>query len=292
MNLWTRLGIATILAGAAVLAATALGAPEALFGAGSAVRLLEPSQNAELGQTVQLQVKVEGVTNLATWEVKLGYDPDILDYQGWTTTDFLASSGRSPICPSAVEDADVGWTLVGCGSSAFTPAGPDGSAVVATVTFKAVGTGTTPVEILKRELANPEGENCCGDPATYEAVVRVYGDEEEEPEDLPPTPTPNTKKLTPTAVPASALTGTPVSRFGQATPPAGTVAGTSGSSGSGAVRGVGSGAADADNNFPVAGYGPQDDHAAWPEQIATGLVLAGAVLVLVGARTTDRRHAG
>ncbi len=182
------------------------------------VSLQPPSQVVARGEKVTLDVAVSNVTNLATWEVKLRYDPNILAFESYVSRPFLESTGRQVTCLDPVVDATAGTVQFGCVSSGMTPPGVDGAGTVATVTFATKGTGTTPVELLKAELALPEGSDCCGAVVTQEAAVRVVSSQQEESSATPPpTPTPNPRKLTPTpvgATPAPSLVLTPAAGDG------------------------------------------------------------------------------
>lgn len=199
-----------LLCVAAVLAA--LGLNQSGVGAASAGIGLQPaSQAVAPGSTVEFDVAVSGVNNLAGWELRLRFDTSVLEYASFTPDNtFLESSGRNVSCPSPFLNAAEDEVQFGCASFGLTPPGASGSGTVGTVTFNAVGSGTSDVEIVKAQLSNPNGDSCCGLPATGEAAVRVVAQgEDPNSAELPSTPTPNVAKLTPT-VPAGAPTEPPL----------------------------------------------------------------------------------
>lgn len=267
--------------------------------AGNGVMSLQPpSQVVTLGEKVTIDVAVSNVTNLATWELKLRYDPDVLTFESYAGRPFLESSGRAVSCLDPfVNPAEPGTAQFGCVSTGLTPPGVEGSGVVATLTFATKGVGTTPIEILKAELANPNGDDCCGAVVTQEAAVRVVASQQEESSTAPPpTPTPNPRKLTPTpvkATPEPSLVLTP-GAGGGSEPPAGTggvagaVSGPPGGPGAGATGGTAndlfrsaSGAAPpGERGSPRAGEGSfartRDE---LTQVIGSGLAIAGSLIV-------------
>lgn len=171
--------------------------------ASSGLAVTPPSQVVRVGEPVKLDISVSGVADLAAWEVVLKYDPSVLSFSTYTPTDWLASSGRSPTCPSPIVNATLGTAEFGCvtaGSS--TPAGVDGGGIVAHVTLNANTTGTSDLEIVKLALTNWDADDCCGAPAVTEGAVKVVAAGDSDPGDstLPATPTPNAAKRTPTAI--------------------------------------------------------------------------------------------
>jgi hypothetical protein len=281
---FTALGIAAWREGTASSAGNAV------------VALRPPSQVVAVGEKVTLDVTVANVTNLASWEVKLRYDPKILAFESFVEGPFLASTGRGVSCLDPFIADEGATVLFGCASSAMTPPGPDGSGTVATVTFAAKGAGTTPVEIIKTELALPEGSDCCGPVTAEEAAVRVVASQSEKTGAAPPaTPTPNPRKLTPTpvnATPGPSLVLTPGAGGGE--PPAGSggvagaVTGPPGDAGGGANRdngdlfrsAAGATAGGSQRGSPRAGEGSlARTRGELPATVGSGLAIAGALLV-------------
>lgn len=261
------------------------------------VSLRPPSQVVTLGEKVTIDVAVSNVTNLASWEVKLRYDPDVLTFESYAGRPFLESTGRAVRCLDPfINPAEPGAVLFGCVSSGPNPPGVDGEGVVATVTFATKGTGTTPIEIVKAELAEPLGDSCCGAVSAQEAAVRVVSTQQEESSAAPPaTPTPNPRKLTPTpvnATPEPSLVLTP-SAGGGSEPPAGT-GGVAGAVSGPAGRGAGADASGADDlfrsaagatapgerNAPRAGGGSlAKTRGGAVTTVGSGLAIAGSLIV-------------
>lgn len=275
--------------------------------AGSATALQPPSQVVQLGDPLKIDIAVSGVTDLAGWEVRIKYDPSILEFASIEPTSWMDSTGRSTFCPSPSVDAVAGNAQMGCGTVDPSPPGPDGDGVVAHVTFSTIATGTSNLEIIKLELSNPSGDDCCGYVTPNEGVVRVASAADAGSGDgaLPPTPTPNPVKLTPTpgglprtpgaALPGDQLRLTPGaggSLAADAAPPApgetsagAEVAGDAGDvSGSQARQGA--------SRAPNAGTGPLAGVASnLVQTVAAALALAGLACVLAAKTGTLRRVA-
>lgn len=200
MRTSVRLLGCALLAVAGVVVAGSAGWGSGARAASSAVALQPPSQVVHMGENVTVDVAVSGVTDLAAWQVVIRYDPAVLSFAAYQPTGWLDSSGRHQICPSAIVTAQFGTVQLGCGSSNLTPDGVAGGDVVAHVTFTANATGTSNLELLQAQLANPNGDDCCGAAATFEGAVKVVEPGSSDTTD-PPTPTPNPAKLTPTAIP-------------------------------------------------------------------------------------------
>jgi hypothetical protein len=254
---------------------------------GATVSLLPSSQNVQVGQSFAVDVSVENVTNMAAFEFRVKYDPDILTLEGITETGFISSTGRDAHClvPSADPEAsEPGNAWYGCGTTANPDSGApvSGSAVIAHISFSARGPGLTYLTFIRLpELSDENGDDCCSPVSWNEASVRVIGSDESTPQDLPPTPTRNPSALTPTPVigaptPSTYLTPEPGSTPMTRTVDAARASGTSGSSGNSGSQGTSGGS-------PRAGEGPgKNDPAWWPPLLAGLLAAAGASLLPVG----------
>src|SRR5581483_12455784 len=306
-------GCALLATAALVFASSVGGWPHGGSAAGAAtVALTPPSQVVHVGENVTVDVSLSDVTDMAAWEVMIKYDPSILSFTGFQPTDWLASTGRTPQCPGAVVDTNIGTARFGCVTfGQEPPAGVAGSGVVAHATFAANATGTSNLELVSVGYAIPEGS---GAPVggTYEGAVKVIEPGDSDPQDtsLPPTPTPNPVKLTPTARPGGGtdddlrLPGTSGTPGAGQTPPAGTIGG--GTTGSGARGGAGAGSSGAGSVFgqsssgsaggaaggtgaPHAGQGTVRTEHSLLVRVGAG-VLAAAGLACLAAAGLERRR--
>jgi hypothetical protein len=85
-----------------------------------------------------LDVKIQNVTNLGAFQFDLVFDPAVVQFQTFTEGAFLKSSGRTTICTPVFFPPNT--ETYGCVSNGA-QAGPNGSGVLATVTFSPVAAG-------------------------------------------------------------------------------------------------------------------------------------------------------
>jgi hypothetical protein len=245
------------------------------------------------------------------------YDPDILEFIDRGDEGFVGSTGRQMNCPQPIIDTNVAYVQFGCGSIGETPAGPSGDGTLATARFKAKDDGTSDLVFLKADLANWNGDDCCGFPEVEEAAVAV-GTNSKPPAPDKPKPDPARRNRTrpdgATLPPYEMLPDTPAAENGNGGSAAGNgtgaargsgaddrgaMAGRSGTAGPGRSGGVagagttaGATAADGSSIFPVAGYGQPHDPPG-PLPVAAYLLgSVGLILVLMAfdvRRDTQRR---
>jgi hypothetical protein len=253
---------------------------------GATIGLLPASQNVQLGRSFTVDVVVENATNIAAFEFRIKYDPKVLKLEGVSETDFLASTGRSVVCPppAAAEETTDAW--LGCATTNINSGPPvNGSGILAHIKFSAKGPGLTYLTFVKYELSGDMSDDCCAPVSLNEASVRVIGSDEPTPENLPPTPTRNPAALTPTPIsnaptPSTWLTpeagATPMTRMLDGAGDSARASGTTGSSSRSNPQGTSSGS-------PRAGEGPgESDPAWWPPLLAGLLAAAGASLLPLG----------
>lgn len=275
------------------------------FGGGSAqaqsvvVRLDPPSQTVDVSSgDFTVNVMIDGVTNLGAYEFQMTFDPNVVRFVGVENKPFLESTGRMLYCPPATLFYDQEGELANrlrfsCATqypTAVGPDGPDGSGVLATVTFAPQGAGTSPLTLIASTddtgTSSVDGVNLNAVGQSGEVTVVGEG----------PTATPKPDEPTPTAVPArkyvplvhatpdpgvdSLFTPdpgeTPLSRpmpgNAMAIP-----SGTSGTSGGGVSAVAGSSRGSSAGGSPRAGSGPPEGEAArWP-------MFAGGLLAAAGA---------
>ncbi len=119
--------------------------------------VIPASQAVATGSTVTVQVMVNNVTNLGAYEFELSFDPAIISYVSVGNGDFLSSTGRTVSCPSPILTA--GSVRFGCVSQGSSPPAPNGSGVLATLTFTATAPGTSPLAFLLATLSDPLGND-------------------------------------------------------------------------------------------------------------------------------------
>ena len=251
------------------------------------MKVVPASQTVDLsGGTFTLEIvagQVDDPNGLAAFEFKLMYDPDIIRFVGVEAGPFLASTGRNAHCVSSRHSLAGSEDIqFGCVTDAQGPPwGPNGSGLLATVTFAPRAAGTTSLNMTPQmaKVIPLHGDL----PDESIAVVAQGGSvtvvgagpeptsEPDEPtpmpvnevsSDAPPAPTPSTW-LTPEPG------ATPMSR----TVESARASGTTGNSGDSASQGTAGGS-------PRAGEGPGEADPAWWPPLAAGLLaIAGASLL-------------
>jgi general secretion pathway protein D len=103
-----------------------------------------------------VQVLVEDVTNLGAFEFDLRYEPSVVGLVNVEMGPFLGSSGRRVQClDPQMAAGSVHFVCVTIGA---TPAGPDGSGVLATLTFDPAADGSSFLRFGDTVLARPDGQ--------------------------------------------------------------------------------------------------------------------------------------
>jgi hypothetical protein len=171
------LGIKLSLLGVAVLVACLAGA--ALAQGNQARMSVEPPEESlkEGGPEFKVNIVADDVANLAAFQFSLSYDPSIIQYVGVTEGPFLGSTGREPQCtepyvqPGQPETLSFNCATLGPPVSLKGTAGPDGSGVLAEITFAPVGGGTTPLDLKDGILVAAELD-VQGRPAQMDTAVQ------------------------------------------------------------------------------------------------------------------------
>lgn len=143
--------------------ASAQGAtPTATAPPGVAIERISPTtQDVSLAQaSFQVDVTVEGVTDLGGYEVLITYDSAFVSFVSANDGPFLGSSGRSVLCASPVVQTLAGTLRklqFGCGTlGAPPPAGASGAGLLANIFFHPEATGVATLA-LDPSLSDPFG---------------------------------------------------------------------------------------------------------------------------------------
>jgi hypothetical protein len=127
---------------------------------GGTLVLVDPSsQEVPVGADLTVDISIERVVNLGSYEWLLTFDPAIVEFVSVSNADFLESSGRTlGICSTIL---DTGSVRFGCATTGPTPPGPNGAGVLSTLTFSALATGTSPLHLdpERVQLSDPLAEN-------------------------------------------------------------------------------------------------------------------------------------
>ncbi len=111
------------------------------------VRLDPSTQNVSAGDSFSVNVMLDDVSNLGSFEFTLQFDPSLVAFQTATEGPFLGSSGRTVECPNAIVNTTLGKVTFGCYSFDGL-VGVDGSGEVATMTFNALVEGVSPLDFI------------------------------------------------------------------------------------------------------------------------------------------------
>jgi hypothetical protein len=120
----------------------------------------------------EVDVMAEDVVNLGAYEFALIFDPDVVEVTGVENGPFLESTGRTAYVVDEDLDNVVGMLTFAAASHDGELEGPDGDGVLATVTFEAVGVGTSDLELMDVILADTAGMELPG-PVTTDGMVEV-----------------------------------------------------------------------------------------------------------------------
>jgi hypothetical protein len=250
------------------------------------MKVVPASQTVDLsGGTFTLEIVAEQVDDpngLAAFEFKLTYDPDIIRFVGVEAGPFLASTGRDARCVSArhrlAGSEDIQF---GCVTNAQGPPwGPNGSGLLATVTFAPRAAGTTSLNMApgmtKVIPAYELPDENIAVVAQGGSVTVVGSGPEPTPKPDEPTPVPVIEapsNAPPAPTPSTWLTPEPGATPMTLTVGSGRASGTTGNSSDSASQGTAGGS-------PRAGEGPgKADPAWWPPLVAGLLAIAGASLL-------------
>lgn len=145
------------MTGAIVMAAILWLAALQAAAQGPTVRVeVPPTPVAHDAGSFVASVVVQDVTNLGAFQFDLRYDPTVLTPLDYKEGPFLGSSGRQVNClPPTTDEGLLRYVCVTLGSA---PEGPNGSGVLATITFAPLAKGSSPVRLEGLILADPRGQ--------------------------------------------------------------------------------------------------------------------------------------
>jgi len=159
-----RAGVALPLVAFALIALVSCGGGSGPQQGTTALSLLDvPASVTTGGSAFDVEIRLEGVTNLGAYEWQLRFDPAVVQFVEAANGPFLASSGRTASCLGPVLPPtfglEPGYVRFGCVTLSLEPPGPDGGGLLSTVTFEPVADGAPDIEFFCAGLANPFGED-------------------------------------------------------------------------------------------------------------------------------------
>ncbi len=279
------------LAGLLLLATGATLSRQSTHAQSAIMRVDPPSRTVDVaGGKFTVRILIDNVSNLGSYEFELKFDPAILRVVGVGDAGFLGSSGRQVHCPGAIlessePDKPADTLRYGCATRDPTPAGPDGSGALATVTFAPRAAGVSPLSIVSSSSITGITD-VSGNPISVDSEsgsVAVVGDAPPataEPDE--PTPIPTRAYIAPVVVTPTPggdwmLTPDPGETPMSRPMPGREMVRRSGDTATNASD-TGSGAGSSSNS-PRAGTGPEQERSSWPA-LAGGLLVAGGAGLL------------
>jgi hypothetical protein len=115
------------------------------------VRLVPADSTVATGNTFTVTVMIDEAANLGAFQFDLHYSPASVQVEAVTLGGFLASTGRTAASAGPKVDNGTGFASF-AGFSFGTQAGPNGSGTLALVRLRAVGAGTSPLDLDKVQV--------------------------------------------------------------------------------------------------------------------------------------------
>ena len=114
---------------------------------------IDSCASAEEGDTFDIDLVIENVTDLLAWELLISYDPEVLEIRDTDATLFQGANPGSNIFDLSEETPDDDGLYLLQSFESADPQSPDsGSGVLARLTLKARGSGISPLTIDKPDL--------------------------------------------------------------------------------------------------------------------------------------------
>lgn len=119
--------------------------------------------------TFSLSLTIQGATNVTSAPMRIQYDPKVLRLNDVVSGDYMAQGGTQPVFAKNIQN-DAGTATVEL-SRPPGAAGASGSGNLVTLTFQAVGRGTSNVSISNLDVRNAQGQPAAG--GSPQVAVRV-----------------------------------------------------------------------------------------------------------------------
>ena len=120
---------------------------------------LVSADSIESGDTFEINIQVENVTNLWSWGLNLSWNPDVLEMVGDPVEgSFLSQGGSTLFITAPVDDDNGSIPSISCNLLSYS--GTNGSGLLATVEFQVINNGSSNITIDWLELySNDEGDS-------------------------------------------------------------------------------------------------------------------------------------
>jgi hypothetical protein len=126
-----------------------------------------PASVSAGGSNFQVEIRVAAVSNLASYEWRIQYDPAVVELTEPPTSavvngSFLGGTGRGPVCELLLPPnvgLEPGEVRFGCATVGASPPGPSGAGLLSTVVFRVVASGSPNIQFVCAALADPLAED-------------------------------------------------------------------------------------------------------------------------------------
>lgn len=143
----------------------------------ASVATVETCASAQEGETFDVDLVIENVTDLLAWEIGVSYDPKVLEVRDGNSGMFQAANEGSDVVDLSEPTPDSDGRYVLQAFDAADPTSPDsGSGILARITFKAISPGASELTLDKTDL-NDDGTLDRG-PLLRDVAGEVIGDED------------------------------------------------------------------------------------------------------------------
>ena len=143
----------------------------------TSVAQIDSCASAQEGDTFNIDLIIEDVTDLLAWEIGISYDPAILEVRDRDVQMFQAANPNSQVTDTSNETPANSGRYVAGAVDLADPASPDsGSGILTRITLKAVGPGTSRLSLEKIDL-NDDGAPDQG-PFLRDIAGEIIGDED------------------------------------------------------------------------------------------------------------------
>jgi len=143
---------------------------------GLTVRIDPAIKNVESGHTFTVNVMVDGAVNLGAFQFDVIYDPAVVTVTNVEIGPFLGSTGRTAQSVGPNIDNVAGTVTFGAFSFGSN-AGPEGTGLLAAVTFTAVGSGSSALNlqnvVVTDTMANAQSASIEGGTVTVAAPAPI-----------------------------------------------------------------------------------------------------------------------
>ena len=121
----------------------------------TAVGSIQNSRSTTCGSTFDVDVVIQGVTNIAGFQADLLYNPAVLEVTGVNYNFLLTTTGTAVIdFGNPTPDTDGDFFLLAAMYSIIPFTGASGNGVLARITFEAVGSGSSALDLTSVKMAD------------------------------------------------------------------------------------------------------------------------------------------